>query len=177
MGRKAHEDLEERDDDAVTTESPVELSESSDLVEMIKRLQYQMTHLERKLDHLTALCEQKAEREQPFHPKPFEKRGRPHHGHSDRPFSHGHSRDDERGGGYHKENNFSSDKPFGKPFAKPYGKPFGKPFGKPSGGKPYGKPFGKPSGKPYGKPFGDSGKPFPAKKAGKFHADKPRRDA
>jgi hypothetical protein len=167
MGRKAHEDFEERDEDTVTLESPAERPESSDLVEMIRRLEDHMTQLERKLDHLTALCGQGREREKPYYSKPFEKgRRRPDHGHSDRPFSHGHSRDDdERGGGHHKESDFSTDKPFGKPFIKSHGKPFGKPFGKPSG-KPYGKPFGK-----------SSGKPFPAKKGGKFHAGRSRRDA
>lgn len=125
MGRrKERADFEERDEEAGTTDG-------RDLVELIKRLQYQMTHLERKIDHLTALSEQKQERDQPYHAKPFEKGRRPHHGHGDRKFSHGRSRDDDR----------------------------------PAGGKPF------------GKPAGDSGKPFYAKMAGKFRANKSRRDA
>ena len=118
MGRTPDDKSNEIEQEIQKKGDSFNASENSDMIEILKRLQQQMTYLERKVDHLTKILEKKQDRE-PFH-SPFSEKGkRSYHGPSERKFSRGYSRDDDkRPGGYHKEKDASS----GKPFSKPYGK-------------------------------------------------------
>ena len=99
-----------------------EASGNSDAIRILKQLQLQMTFLERKVDRLTAMLENKPERGS-RHSQSFEKGKRPYQGQGERKFPRGYSKDDDmRSGGHHKEKGISSGKSFGKSFGKPSGK-------------------------------------------------------
>ena len=161
MGHDTDDRYEEHKKELEKNERSSQALGDLSVIEILKRIQQQMTFLERKVDNLTTMLENRSEKE--HHPKYHDEGRHDHHDSRDRKFSHGYSKDnDSQSGKYYKENDSSSGKPFGKPFGKPYGKPFGKSSGKPFG-KSSGKPFGKSSGKSFGKPFGDKKKVFSSK--------------
>ena len=127
MGKKDSAQPNDYEQKTEKKEDLSEMVENSNVISILKRLQQQMTFLERKVDHLTAMLENKSERE-PYHSKFSGKGRRPYHGQAEREFPRGgYSRDaDKRPGGYHKAKDSASGS---KPFARSFGKPSGKPLG------------------------------------------------
>ena len=99
---------------AVKKEDSFEGSEGSNVIELLKCIQRQMTFLERKVDNLTNMLENKPGRETRQSKFPGEGK-RPYSGSKERKFSRGYSKPEEgRSGGRYKDKESSFVKPFGK---------------------------------------------------------------
>lgn len=147
MGHKSEDKYKERKYETGQREDYSEGSDDASMMSILKQVQRQMTYLERKVDNLTNLLEQKSGRDS-YPSKSYGEERPARHESRERPFSHSRSRDDDdRSGGHHGDREYSSEKPFKKTFAKSFGKP-----------------FGKPSAKPFGKKDGDEKKKFTFKK-------------
>ena len=118
MGHKADNQHKERSPKIWQKEDSFKGPEDSNVTGILRRMQQQLTFLERKVDHLTNMLENKPDKES--HHSKFSGEGKhAYHGSKERKFSRGYSRDENnRSGGHHKEKVPSFGKPFGKPFGK-----------------------------------------------------------
>jgi len=99
-------------------EDSFEGADNSSVIGILKRMQQQMAFLERKVDHLTNLLENKPDKES-YHSKFSEEGQRAYHGSKERKFAPGYSKgEDSQSGGRPKEKTPAFGKSFGKFFGK-----------------------------------------------------------